>query len=156
MSTMIRDVAKINLTTGEKFGIKLGGKVLELPIKLQDERQVDLLLKQLRGLGYEVETNPGWVSPNPAYSHPARITASKKEHWYSSTHRVIIGKGNSMHIEAYYGDSAELSMIDTILRHTILGDGIVEYWMKTYGDSKEGAQKRRDDLTPLAREGSLK
>ena len=152
MSFIIDNFAIISLTeSGKKHGIKpvsreYGYIGLSLPIGLKDEEESKQLISQIKELydGIKVYV---W------YDHLAIEVKGKRKFLFKETAYVAIRRGeNSIEIGTWSPrKKMDKSVIDTILRRTILGRRLKDYWISTEGISEGDAEKRLEELTPYAK-----
>jgi hypothetical protein len=144
MSEIVKNATYINLSKGDKYGIKVDDNKLTLPIALKDESEVKELEQQVRSLFDKTRTGADYIFVNPGSG------------FWNDNEGVEIHAGNSIAFSSnYYGHihtSKKVNIgIDTILRHTLLGQRLKEYWRKEEKISQRDAQKRLEEITPLAR-----
>ena len=149
MSLIIDDFPIISLTeSGKKYGIKpvsgeFGSMGLLLPIGLKDEKEARQLISEIKELFDEVKVYP-W------YDHVTVEVKSKRRFLFKKTTYIFLKRGeNSIEISTYSPKKIESKVIiDTILRETVLGRRLKEYWVSKDGISEYEAEKRLEEITP--------
>lgn len=145
MSAIIGNAPYINLSTGQKYGIKVVNELV-LPIALQNESEVRELEREVRVLFKKVNVGTDYISARPGSVWNTDTSGGED---------VKIKAGNSIVISAGYLTSIYTSKrtqigVDKILRNTSLGKKLKEYWITEEKISPEDAQKRLEQITPLA------
>ena len=146
MSGIIEDFPIVSLTvTGKRYGIKpVSGEYgycgLLLPFGLANEDESRQLIEQIEGLYDNIKIYP-W------YDH-FQVEAKKGKFPFKKTAYAILKRGeNSIEVGAHrYGEN-EKTLVDNILRNTILGDKLKQYWTKEEGVSEKEAQRRLEEIT---------
>ena len=149
MSLIIDDFPIISLTeNGKKYGIKpVSGEYrylgLLLPIGLKDEKESRQLVSEIRDLFNEVKVYP-W------YDHISVEVKSKRGFLFKRTYHIFLKRGeNSIQIATWSPRKNENKVIiDTILRETVLGKRLKEYWLSKDGISEDEAERRLEEITP--------
>jgi len=145
MSEIVKNAPYINLSKGQKYGIKVDANELTLPIALKDEGEAKELEQQVRSLFGKTYTGTDCIVFDP-----------KMGFWSNTDEQVVISAGNSIAFSSSYRNGLHGSKkvnigVDTVLRHTLLGSRLKKYWMKKEKISEEDAQKRLEEITPFAR-----
>ena len=158
MSLVVSNRSKVSLTqAGEMYGIKpvyqgwdFG---LRLPFKLKDTKESNLLVDEIKHLFLDAKTT--------SFYNDLEITVPIEPKKFFSTPpygRIYIRpKEDAIEIGMYEFVTSDLIstlrrtvMIDKILRRTLLGRRLKEYWMSKDGIDESQAEARLVEVTPYA------
>ena len=149
MSAIVENFPTIALTeSGVRYGIRpvsgeYGYTAASLPISLRDEMESRLLMEQMARLFNKVEVKP-WYDHFEVNVKQSRLPFAKEGY-------AVLKKGNSIEIGTYSPRSRnDRVVIDTVLRNTVLGTRLMDYWKQALKKSEREARKMLEEITPLA------
>jgi len=91
MSEIVKNAPYINLSKGQKYGIKVDGHKLTLPIALKNEGEVKELEEQVKSLFGKTYTGTDCIVFDP-----------KMGFWSNTDEQVVISAGNSIAFSSSY------------------------------------------------------
>jgi hypothetical protein len=138
MSVLYKDNIRLLLPHERKYGVKPMKDGVVLPIGIKTGEESDKFLQDLSNLGLKTQR-----LSNSIFSHYGirkrgciRIEPSEES--------IELGSGS------YLTWGSDWKIIDTVIRHTLLGKKLEEHWQETEKLSKDESHKKLMELTPLA------
>ena len=173
MSSLLEDKVYVVLSVTAKRGVyplhgyKYG--LYRLPVELQKKEEIDQVVNTLKP-NFDVDAFADRILVTYRWKEKD-VTPSKPEEWKEAELEVTVEivTGEVVDIiyqikplenfpEAYWvknyrfkADQNAKMVIDVILRSTIIGQKLIEHWMKKNKLSEEDAKARLEGLTPLAK-----
>jgi hypothetical protein len=144
MSAIMEESSMISfLEEGSKYGITVSnGSSIDLPISIKNLEEYKSLEE-----GIKSRVNDVFIS-----QHSKGIFVSYGKRFIRGYKgEMIIEKNNDkLSIRVYSSKPENMAIVDTLLRHTILGEKLKKYWENEGLDATK-AKERLEEITPRAR-----